>query len=369
MNKQTSIYLDLIRFLAALAVFIWHIDSNQFYNLIPDWSNIGHDAVIVFFVLSGYVIFSVSHTRTQNIKDFFINRLARLYSVLIPALFLSFLITGIGYSLNPELYEGHLFNNAPLFKIFSILTFTHQIWGLGVRYFTNTPLWSLSYEFWYYVLFAFAFFIKDKKLKYALISATCLLIGHKILLLLPVWLLGVLIYKLHQKINITQNKATCLFVLSFLLYAVYFYVFHYLLSNPGFESNYLGYSTWFGSDIILGLIVAVNIFSVKYLRLDCLSKYEKSIRECASITFSMYLFHKPLLFFYGAVFKHSHEQNNFSTFILLTIFTLMTIIILAQFTEKKKHVFKRAITYIWDREYLKFFVNKEPQISEQSLKI
>lgn len=82
MSPATSAFLDLLRIVAALAVFAVH--SVQFWA--PGrWAaadTLAHSAVIVFFVLSGYVIAYSTFARNRDARKFVIARLSRLYSVL-----------------------------------------------------------------------------------------------------------------------------------------------------------------------------------------------------------------------------------------------------------------------------------------------
>ena len=59
MQRTTSVYLDLLRFLAAAVVFAGHAYPQRLTGGVPAlwrfWS-FGNDAVMVFFVLSGFVI-------------------------------------------------------------------------------------------------------------------------------------------------------------------------------------------------------------------------------------------------------------------------------------------------------------------------
>ena len=66
MNRGTSAYLDLLRFLCAAIVILVHADWLQIDGRLPlVWRlpGAGHDAVIVFFVLSGFVIAHVAQDR------------------------------------------------------------------------------------------------------------------------------------------------------------------------------------------------------------------------------------------------------------------------------------------------------------------
>ena len=82
-----SSYLDVLRIVAALTVALSHYIPVLFGTdptFIP-----GNDAVIIFFVMSGYVIAYVSEQRERTLERFAIHRLARLWSVLVPSLILS----------------------------------------------------------------------------------------------------------------------------------------------------------------------------------------------------------------------------------------------------------------------------------------
>jgi peptidoglycan/LPS O-acetylase OafA/YrhL len=88
MNKQFSIYLDLIRFTAALFVFISHVprfSGSWLWQL----TGFGHEAVVIFFVLSGFVISYVVFDKNESPQKYITNRLSRIYSVSIPAILLT----------------------------------------------------------------------------------------------------------------------------------------------------------------------------------------------------------------------------------------------------------------------------------------
>ncbi|WP_407244035.1 acyltransferase family protein [Klebsiella michiganensis] len=60
---------------------------------IPIISGLGTEAVVVFFVLSGYVIAYVSNNKENNYAAFFKARAIRIYSVLVPAILITFFLT------------------------------------------------------------------------------------------------------------------------------------------------------------------------------------------------------------------------------------------------------------------------------------
>ena len=64
MSRAFSIYLDAIRFLAALLVLFYH--ANWIYRPGILFTSLGHEAVVIFFVLSGFVIAYVAETRETD---------------------------------------------------------------------------------------------------------------------------------------------------------------------------------------------------------------------------------------------------------------------------------------------------------------
>jgi len=79
-----SLYLDILRFAAALCVLLSHANMREIVDrdLFPQ--SLGHDAVVIFFVLSGYVIAFVADTRESTRTGYWTSRLARVYSVALP---------------------------------------------------------------------------------------------------------------------------------------------------------------------------------------------------------------------------------------------------------------------------------------------
>ena len=123
-SGKASDNLNLIRGLAAVAVLVYHIryrfffdyhdlaTSDPFTDLFYMLTAYGHDAVMVFFVLSGYFISgSVQRDRAANRwswRRYAVNRLTRLYVVLIPGLLLTVFWDRLGLWLYPDhpIYSG-----------------------------------------------------------------------------------------------------------------------------------------------------------------------------------------------------------------------------------------------------------------------
>ena len=86
LNESVSLYLDLARIAAAMIVLLHHVFQPPYFSSavhIP-----GRSAVIVFFVISGFVIAYASDGR-HDWRDYAVARLTRVYSVALPALLLT----------------------------------------------------------------------------------------------------------------------------------------------------------------------------------------------------------------------------------------------------------------------------------------
>lgn len=194
MNRPTSVYLDFIRFCAAATVFIVHANYDRFTGGLPflwRFRDLGNDAVMVFFVLSGFVIAYVASEKERTRREYFASRLARLYSVAVPALILTVCLDYLGSRINHALYDGWWYqSDAPAWRVVVSLLFLNELWFDSVRPFSNGPYWSLGYEFWYYMLYASVAYSARSWKACIFTGMLCAFIGPKILLLFPVWLMG-----------------------------------------------------------------------------------------------------------------------------------------------------------------------------------
>ncbi len=167
LKKNDLIFLDGIRGLAALYVLIHHarllltqpfyegfIKNQDKYNLIDKLMvyffssfKYGHYAVLIFFVLSGFVIHlkqAGKNKKILKISDFYAKRILRIYPTLIVSFLLTFCCAAIPYYfLTKPLVDFNLYNF--LYNLFLIPQ--SPIWG------NNYPVWSLKHEWYFYILY------------------------------------------------------------------------------------------------------------------------------------------------------------------------------------------------------------------------
>jgi peptidoglycan/LPS O-acetylase OafA/YrhL len=95
MDRPISLFLDVCRFSAAMAVFLGHTSGQLFTGgIFWQFGDYMQTAVVVFFLLSGYITGFVVNPKEKTASLFTISRLARLYSVVLPALILTFICDG-----------------------------------------------------------------------------------------------------------------------------------------------------------------------------------------------------------------------------------------------------------------------------------
>ena len=259
----------------------------------------GRTAVLVFFVLSGFVIAWVSDTRERTLEEYGLSRVARLYSVIIPVFVLTAVLDTIGKAIDPRLYGpewGHSMAH-PVIDYALSAVFLGESWTIRVLPGFNVPYWSLNYEAWYYVLFAAAIFLRGRPRIAALIAAA-LLAGPRILFLLPVWLMGVAAWQWRAELP-RQLGRPLVFVCLAGFIALEAFGGQRMFWHP--SSGWLppDFSAY---DFVLGALVALFIIGLANAQLPMpTARFERLVRGLAGTSFGLYLLHYPLLNFFGTV--------------------------------------------------------------------
>jgi peptidoglycan/LPS O-acetylase OafA/YrhL len=309
LNRGFSIYLDLVRVLAALEVFFFHLSRAGKFGLVPaGWNAWGHEAVVVFFVLSGYVVTYAARERDRTLERFCVNRFTRIFSVVLPALVLAVVADHFGRRLAPDIY-AHFRDNWPVLRVAVAAAMLESSW-IWVQPLTAEPLWSVAYEFWYYLLFAGLYFLRGPS-RIVTLVLLALVAGPRVLLLFPIWLMGSWIYR-----DRTLDRlpiAVCLALAVLPLAACWLYadlrvqtilgdLLQSLLGKSLFK-NGLFLSRYVLSDTLLGVVVAAHFVGIRRfapLLERALGAIEHPIRHLANYSFSLYAYHQSAIFLFAA---------------------------------------------------------------------
>src|SRR6267143_315769 len=299
MTQALSLYLDALRFGAAFTVFVSHWAGARYSGgLFWQLMGYGRTSVIVFFVLSGFVIAWVTETRERSFEDYAFSRIARLSSVIVPAFLLTAVLDRLATAIDSQLY-GPEVSLGPVERFLGYalsLVFLGESWGLTMLPGFNVPFWSLNYEAWYYVLFGAALFLRGRRR----IMAVAAVVAFAALDALGAQhLFGV--------------AATSWLPFSFSAY-----------------------------DYVVGGLVAVFITALANtpLRLPG-DREQRLIRWLAGTSFGLYLYHYPLLNFFGTVVPGSATGTMHG--MLVFGLTLGVALPLAHLTEQWKKPMKRML--------------------------
>jgi peptidoglycan/LPS O-acetylase OafA/YrhL len=339
MTVLFSLYLDLIRFLASIAVFFSHITNYPFTKEVIS-SNLGAYgavAVIIFFVLSGYVIAFVSSTREKTVIKYISARVARLYSVVLIALVLTFVFDHIGMSVNPEFYaikkvlmkpeswSGYL---SSLFFINEYQVFNFN----GISPGTNGPYWSLSFEATYYLVAGFLLFSR-RVISIPVTILIFILAGKTITVLFPIWGFGYMLFHFREKLVVKNliGPVILFFFSSIGIVASNKISAHISTDNFGFSFPW-GRGP-FNRDIVLDYLVAVlfslNLVSahnVCRISIAINLKLQRLIRWLGSMTFPLYCIHYPAICLLSAISPWSNTTSLNAIFISMPTLILVTVL-------------------------------------------
>jgi peptidoglycan/LPS O-acetylase OafA/YrhL len=326
-NTEASDHLNLVRGLAAVAVLIGHVRALFFlnYSSLPTHSlalglfyfiaGLGHEAVMIFFVLSGYFIGTAvlrSTSAQWSWERYLTHRLCRLLAVLLPALCLGAIwdITGIHLFGASGIYGGHAQCDGVIpWPVANHLTAKIALGNLAFlqgifvpTFGSNGPLWSLNYELWYYLLFpvsVLAVTLAVRKslsaIAYCLIGLLiCMLVTRPILDSFPVWLLGVAVALVVPYIRKPQFLLLG-FAAILHFTALWFSRTHRL--GPG------------GSDYAVGISFASVLLAVlTFRRTSGNSTYSHLAKSLAGFSYTLYLVHLPFLVFLRALLIHTDQR-------------------------------------------------------------
>lgn len=318
MTSNLPDWLDLARGLAAVEVLIFHSYQLLFEEQVPGptyggpivlaysllWALSGHGvaAVIVFFVLSGYLVGGPALVRAKNGElnaiDYFSARASRLYVVLIPALVVSFFF--YVSARHSDRWEAFVASHQYLLAASGLFSASESpaaalCNGLFLQtiacstYAGNLALWSLSNEFWYYVLI-FALISVRKRPGWSLVIVAILALfvvaeradvrgyhtGLKFIFYFLIWCVGAFVYAIVAPLLV--------WLLGFLMSLAGIYLLHAKGLLPA----------WAAYHLTVGILTATVILSVELTRIS-LPSFLRFARDIAKWSFSLYAIHFPIL--------------------------------------------------------------------------
>jgi peptidoglycan/LPS O-acetylase OafA/YrhL len=318
-------WLDWLRFGAALAVLLAHVrvrvfveygaldagSQGLFSQLLFAATRLGHEAVLVFFVLSGFLVGGRASDRARRCefrwRDYAIDRATRITVPLVPAVALTAAVMTIAGT-PPSVVE--------------VLGNLAQLQGLAVPPLeANGPLWSLPYEVWFYIGCGALLVTLGGGGRRAGMAAAIFGLSALVLVLLePVylicWCMGAVAYHLKRSRPAAHEIAVAL-----CLTAVGVLASQFTDDSRTFDFAVGGEVAQRGAALLISLGVALLIRNLAAAAV-AIRGLDGVGAKLADLSYTLYLFHYPILFLVahlGLTPSATIDAAASATFVLLTL--------------------------------------------------
>ncbi|PWV90262.1 peptidoglycan/LPS O-acetylase OafA/YrhL [Paenibacillus cellulosilyticus] len=325
--------LDLLRLIAATVVILSHSfdlflgskEKEPLYLLTNGQVSSGNVSVIIFFLISGYLI-TQSYDRSQDLYKFLRARVLRIFPALIVVVLLTVFIMGpFITTLSPSEY----FTSKETYTYLTMILlhplgnggylpgiFTNNVFPSAV----NGSLWTLEYEFFCYLVVAlFGFFRQlNKPIAVGLLLAT------------------VAVDHLELSVSLIDNAA---YFLSYFSAGMVFYLFRDSIKLRGsyflIALLLLVCAGWLGY-LKEGLLV-LGAYAVFYLVFGTKFKYP-GVSKHGDFSYGMYIFAFPI----QQILSENFELNPYIAFIVSALITFVFAYASWHLIEKRAMKFKRV---------------------------
>ncbi|MDB5011047.1 MAG: acyltransferase [Mucilaginibacter sp.] len=345
--KKKLSKLEAMRGFAAVYVVLHHVFRKGLHIGVRDFSflfRFGQEAVILFFLLSGFVIqYSYTLSKDKSFKAFFLKRFFRVYIPLVIVFIANYLIISIAKHALVVINWPTLAGNILMLQDAASLKPN----VICSPFLGNTPLWSLSYEWWFYVIFFFVMIAVKQKASLivyiaGVVSALTYLTYpnflNRELMYLVIWWTGVdmaILYINNLKITVAMLKAP----LIALILIIIILAFNVKLKNshstigvsPFLELRHFAFA-------FTTILVALLWQKFKWIGF----KYTLGLFEpIAAISFGIYIAHWFLI-------VNAHYLDQIVTNIYVRYFAYATICILFSYVTERI-IYVRLNKYLWKK--------------------
>lgn len=285
-----------LRGLAALQVAAAHLRA----HILPGWTALdqgslwylalsfvtgfAHQAVLIFFILSGWLVGGKlldTIGRPHALRDYALDRVTRLWTVLLPACLLHLALATAQTGRQPD---GTAWSAATLLgNLLGLQRLAVPVFG------DNFPLWSLAYESWYYLLFPLlATAVLGHRARHRagallLVLLALALLGDVIAAYFLVWLLGAAAARWRAEIGAAPRH---LLLAAFVVLACW-------LRLRGQEGDWQLRAL--GTDLGYSLVFLLCLTSARPPSHRVTAAVRRAGAWFAGFSFTLYVLHVPLL--------------------------------------------------------------------------
>lgn len=298
--------IQYMRAIASLLVLLHHISwkSEQYSTDILYWYTFGEIGIDIFFIISGYIMVFIGETKEKNIKIFLKSRLIRV----LPLYWTLTILALIVYLYSPGSVNSSGGSTDILYSFLLIP---------GEHKFLIQNGWTLSYEFYFYIIFSFSLLFTSIYKSYIPLFIMLLLVLYGILsndnsfiysTRLLEFSVGIIIYKIHQ--NYVINKVLSIIILMLSIFLLVFLDTKINIIDYGIPAS-----------LFFIAMIYLEDFFVKY-KYNSISYFFTRIGESS---YSLYLIH---VFALAAISKilNSEMMKEYPYFYIIILFISSIII-------------------------------------------
>ncbi|MDT4775536.1 Acyltransferase family protein [compost metagenome] len=288
---------------------IYPVERTIPHYLASFFAGFSHQAVMVFFVLSGFLVggallkeYDRGHIRTD---DYLIKRLSRLWCVLIPTFIFTCVVDLLIMSLlgsSPSPFFPVTIREYMSYKVLACNIFFLQTAFCG-QFGNNGPLWSIFNEFWYYIIWLAVVMACDSRKRqvtrlswggFAIVISAVLTAaqfdGFSLIPYMAIWLLGVGAARVRRSILSTR--------ISILVFIALLLLLRVAIRREFWESSPIGTYVF---DVMVGISFSSVLVSMRNSGAIKFPPGGKLNRILAGFSFTLYCIHAPILDAYGAL--------------------------------------------------------------------
>jgi len=331
LTQTQSAIIHWVRFVCSQAVVLAHLFGFFHWEIGP-FNAMGSYAVLVFFILSGFLIAFSIRQKSQELPDYGFmdylrDRFFRIYPPFVATLLLVFILDIAQFEYTQQLYsfKQYIVNlsiNLLQLQEFPLATYLNDHYMIEAFRFrvmgTNIPLWTISIEWWLYIFYGFLIFyiVKAQRVKmihwalllfFALSPLYYMFIAARMNKgLTLIWFLGAL--GVTAQLTAFKNLSKRTLLLSVLLL---------LIGLTGF------FKMGLNGAILIFFLGFYFILAHKNDRLPAMERSHGIAKFLADYSYSLYLTHYSLILFIMAVFPlHKNAAELGLIYIFVNLFAV-----------------------------------------------
>lgn len=337
MSNARLAKLEAVRGFAAIYVVFHHLFASDLVIFGVNFSflfRFGQEAVILFFLLSGFVIYySYQKSSDKSLKVFFLKRFLRIYIPLLIVFMSNYLLISFESNHFIKISWNDFLGN--LFMLQDNVDKKPNV--ICAPFLGNDPLWSLSYEWWFYFLFFFLMKIKNKNLDngvffFGFVSAVTYLFYpffiNREVMYLSIWWIGLVLAKLYinkENVSFLKLKIPLLFLLADIL-VLLLNIFIIKYKEPSKILEFSSYPILEFRHFLFTFILLIFVIIWNELKWRGFNIILLPFRYFAPISFVIYISHWFLI--YKATYLNNIIDNkNLATFIYFIVCLLFSYLV------------------------------------------